>query len=313
METRIQRRKEGPSFNPSNPFNPGSDSPSRENGEVGDNGGMPEAPDLYVLREYLAPRIEGEVVDVASELRPLVVRNMAGVPLAEDISGRTIERLDRKGKLLMMSLSGGVSMVVSPMLTGELSLSDPGKRVLKSTILTVNLGVGKQLRYLDSKRMGQIYYLETGKVDEITRVADQGPDVLDAPLSLADFRAALRPFRGEVKGVLTRGQLVAGIGNAYADEVLWSARIYPFRKVTKLSADDVAQLREAVYEVPRDAVNTLREIFGDRHPRKDRKFLSVHGKPGKPCPRCGSKISSVKSRQRDTNFCRRCQPGSMFE
>ena len=68
---------------------------------------MPEAPDLYVLREYLAPRIEGEVVDVASELRPLVVRNMAGVPLAEDISGRTIERLDRKGKLLMMSLSGG--------------------------------------------------------------------------------------------------------------------------------------------------------------------------------------------------------------
>ena len=274
---------------------------------------MPEAPDLYVLREYLAPRIEGEVVDTASELRPLVIRNMVGKPLGEDISGRTIERLDRKGKLLLMSFSSGVSMVVSPMLTGELSLVEPEKNVLKSTILTVNLGVGKQLRYLDAKRMGQIYYLETCKIDEITRVADQGPDVLDAPLTLEDFRAALKPFRGELKGVLTRGQLVAGIGNAYADEVLWSARIYPFRKVTKLSTDDVARLHEAVYEVPRNAVDTLRGIFGGKHPRKDRKFLSVHGKAGKPCPQCSSKISSVKSRQRDTNFCRGCQPGSMFE
>ena len=281
--------------------------------EIDDNDGMPEAPDLYVLREYLAPRIEGEVVDTASELRPLVIRNMVGKPLGEDISGRTIERLDRKGKLLLMSFSSGVSMVVSPMLTGELSLVEPEKNVLKSTILTVNLGVGKQLRYLDSKRMGQIYYLETGNVDEITRVADQGPDVLDGPLTLTDFRAALKPFRGEIKGVLTRGQLVAGIGNAYADEVLWSARIYPFRKVTKLSTDDVARLHEAVYEVPRNAVDTLRGIFGGKHPRKDRKFLSVHGKAGKPCPQCSSKISSVKSRQRDTNFCRGCQPGSMFE
>ena len=184
---------------------------------------------------------------------------------------------------------------------------------MKSTILTINLANGEQLRYSDSKRMGQIYYVESNNVGEITRLTDQGPDALDEPMSIEEFRAELKRFRGEVKGVLTRGELVAGIGNAYADEVLWSARIFPFRKVTKLKDEDLVRLHDAVYRVPADAVNTLRGIFASRHPRKERKFLSVHGKAGKPCPECGSKISSVKSRQRDTNFCRRCQPGNMFE
>ncbi len=274
---------------------------------------MPEAPDLYVLREYLAPRIEGKAIESAEEIRALVLRNMVGQPLGGHVSGRAIESLDRKGKLLLMSLSGGISMIISPMLTGELSLVDSRKRLLKSTILTMNLDVNRQLRYTDPKRMGQIYYLETNRIDEVTRVTDQGPDVLDDPMSLTDFRASLKRFRGEVKGVLTRGQLVAGIGNAYADEVLWAAGVYPFRKVSKLSSDEIARLHDATYRVPRDAVTKLRAVFGSDHPRKERKFLAVHGKPGSPCPKCGSKISSVKSRQRDTNFCRKCQPGNMFE
>ncbi len=274
---------------------------------------MPEAPDLQVLREYLAPRIEGTVIGSVEELRPLVVRNMAGSPIRKHIPGRTIELLDRKGKLLRMSLSGGFSIVISPMLMGELLLVEQNTRMLKSTILTMNLGRIEQLRYIDSKRMGQIYYLESNRIDEITRVADQGPDVLDDPMSLEDFTASLKRFRGEVKGVLTRGQLVAGIGNAYADEILWAGGIYPFRKVSRLSVDEVSKLHDATYRVPREAVETLRSVFGADHPRKERKFLSVHGKPGSPCPSCGSKISSVKSRQRDTNFCRNCQPGNMFE
>ena len=229
------------------------------------------------------------------------------------MSGRSVEGIERKGKLLILTFPGDVSMVVSPMLTGELSLVHQSKRALKSTILTVNLASGKQLRYSDTKRMGQVYYVKTDSIGEITRVSDQGADVIDDQLSLSDFKARLKRFRGEVKGVITRGELVAGIGNAYADEVLWSAGVFPFRKVTRLSDEELRRLHSAVYRVPSEAVTTLRSIFGDKHPRKERKFLQVHGKAGKPCPNCGSKISSVKSRQRDTNFCRKCQPGNMFE
>ena len=274
---------------------------------------MPEAPDLHVLRDYLAPRLTGREVTEIRELRPLVLRNLSGKPMSEDATGRVIENLGRKGKLLIMSLSGGISIVVSPMLTGELSLVEPGKRMLKSTILTMNLDGRQQIRYTDAKRMGQIYYLESDRLDEITRVADQGQDVLDAPLSFSDFKSALKRYRGEVKGVLTRGQLVAGIGNAYADEVLWEAGIYPFRKVSRLSGKEILRLHDATYRVPAEAATTLQKIFGPNHPRKERKFLSVHGRSGSLCPKCGSVISSVKSRQRDTNFCRSCQPGTMFE
>lgn len=274
---------------------------------------MPEAPDLHVLREYLAPRLTGREITSVRELRPLVIRNLSGKAMSKHAVGRLIEDLRRKGKLLIMSLSGDMSMVVSPMLTGELSLVDPKKLMLKSTILTMNLDDGMQIRYTDTKRMGQIYYLESDRLDEITRVADQGPDVLDEALNLPDFKAALKRYRGEVKGILTRGQLVAGIGNAYADEVLWEAGIYPFRKVTRLSGKEVLRLHEATYRVPSEAAIKLQKVFGAGHPRKERKFLNVHGKSGSACPKCGSVISSVKTRQRDTNFCRNCQPGTMFE
>lgn len=274
---------------------------------------MPEAPDLQVLREYLAPRIEGEAITAVSVLRPLVVRNLVGETLTDHLNQRIIEHLDRKGKLLIITLSGDFSMVISPMLAGETTLVEPSKRVLKSTILTMDLSCGLQLRYTDAKRMGQVYYVASSQAGEITRVADQGPDVLDDPMAISDFRKSLKRFRGEIKGVLTRGQLVAGIGNAYADEVLWHAGLYPFRKVSSFSAEDIDRLRDAVYGVPREALVRLRDEFGGNHPRKERKFLNVHGKTGDNCPRCDKAISSVKTRQRETNFCRSCQPGSLFE
>ncbi len=274
---------------------------------------MPEAPDLQVLKGYLAPRVEGETITETAVLRPLVLRNLNDESFIDHIRGRRIERLERQGKLMTFSLSGGFSLVVSPMLTGETVLTNPGQRVLKSTILTMDLSGGSQLRYTDVKRMGQIYYVASDRVSEIKRIEDQGPDVFDEPAPLSEFRESLKRFRGEVKGVLTRGQLVAGIGNAYADEILWDAGIYPFRKVTRFSADEIERLHASTYRVPHEAVSVLKELFGQKHPRKERKFLNVHGKAGRPCPNCGTSISSVKSRQKDTNFCRKCQPGNLFE
>ncbi len=274
---------------------------------------MPEAPDLQVLKGYLAPRVEGETITETAVLRPLVLRNLIDQSFVDHIRGRQIQRLERQGKLMIFHLAGGFSLVVSPMLTGEIVLADPEQRVLKSTILTMDLSVGSQLRYIDVKRMGQIYYVASDGLGKIKRIENQGPDVLDEPATLSEFRASLKRFRGEIKGVLTRGQLVAGIGNAYADEVLWDAGIYPFRKVSRFSADEIDRLHTSTYRVPNEAVSVLSELFGKNHPRKERKFLSVHGKAGRPCPNCRTSISSVKSRQKDTNFCRKCQPGNLFE
>jgi formamidopyrimidine-DNA glycosylase len=106
--------------------------------------------------------------------------------------------------------------------------------------------------------------------------------------------------------------VVSGVGNAYADEILFDARIFPFKKRTLLSADEVVALHTSVYSVPARALGVLRERMGTEIHVKLRDFLAVHGKAGRPCPRCGHRVSAITANQRETNFCRRCQPGLLI-
>lgn len=274
---------------------------------------MPEAPDLFVIRNFLEPKLVGRKITAASERKPLVLRNMTGEKFTEDLAGRTFTDIKRKGKLLLIELGDDRRLVISPMLTGGLRYCSPKDRMEATAILTFDLDDGHQLRYFDQKRMGQVYYLHPDQLGEIVRLENQGPDVLDEPMDLDEFRAALKPFRGEIKGILTRGQAVSGIGNAYADEILFEAGLFPFRKKTKLNQDELKRLHAAVYDVPENAVYVLEERVGESIHKKVRDFLTVHGKGGKPCPRCGSRISAIRANRRETNFCRSCQPGTMFD
>ncbi len=145
------------------------------------------------------------------------------------------------------------------------------------------------------------------------RLEEQGPDVLDEPMTLPDFVAALKHFNGEIKGILARGALVSGIGNAYADEILWAARVSPFKRRKELAPDDLQRLHEATYRVPLEAVAVLRERVGENIHHKVRDFLQIHGKTGQPCPRCGNPVRAITANQRLTNFCRQCQPGMLIK
>ena len=273
---------------------------------------MPEAPDLQVIMEYLQPRIVGVRILGATERKPLVLRNLSAGRFDEDIAGRMVNGVRRKGKLLLIELEGGRSLVVSPMLTGALQYCAPGTRVMASTVLVLDLEGGMQLRYFDQRRMGQIYYAPEENLAEIVRLEAQGPDVLDIRLSPDEFRERLKPYRGEIKGILTRGKFISGIGNAYADEILFEARIYPFTKRGRLDEEQLVRLREAIYETPARAVEVLRRRVGADIHKKVRDFLKVHGKGGTPCPDCGNLITSITTNRRETNYCRRCQPGSLF-
>lgn len=138
-----------------------------------------------------------------------------------------------------------------------------------------------------------------------------GPEATDPAVTLDRFRERLRPRRGEIKGVLVDQTFMAGIGNAYADEILWRAQIYPFRRRTSLSDDEVAALYEAIGAVLAEAIEILSTRVGKEIDKEVRDFLAVHGKPGQPCPRCKGSISEVKQAGSATHFCRTCQPGLM--
>ncbi len=275
---------------------------------------MPEAPDLQVVKEFLAQRLTGVAVTEARVLRPTVLRVLAAPQpdFPADVAGRRFDGFWRRGKFLGLELSDDRQLVIAPMLSGALQYCLPSQRVARTTYLALSLTDGHELRYLDADQMGKVYYLRCDQLPEVPRLHEQGPDVLDQPLSLEEFRLRLKPFRGEIKGVLGRGAAVGGLGNAYADEVLYTAGLYPFRRVRDLTPEEMERLHGALYSVPQMAVGVLRERMGDALHHKVRNFLSVHGRGGEPCPRCGGRITAITANGWLTNYCRRCQPGSFF-
>ena len=271
---------------------------------------MPEAPEIQVIVEFLRTRLPGKSITAANVLKP-IVRSLAGDP-EQDPVGRSFETVDRRGKFLLLRLSGGRQIVINPKLTGVLQYCTSRARVQKRTCVRLRIEDDMDLRYTDSRQMGQFYYVPGDMLDQVPGLAEQGPDVLDE-FSFEDFKDRLKRFHGEIKGVLTRGQVISGIGNAYADEILFAAEIYPFKRRKALSEDELRRIYDASRQVILDSTDKVRERMGDRIDHKVRDFFSVHNRGGEPCPRCGRAITELRANQRITSYCRGCQPGMLLK
>lgn len=276
---------------------------------------MPELPELEVMREVLDRRVVGQTITGVQVLPPgggIVTRDMTGQGFAEALVGRAITSVTRRGKFLVFDVSqphDPVYLVVNFKLTGRLQLAEPKAKRLPKTLVVFDLSGPLQLRYADQKQMGQVYI--TPQPGVLPEFASQGPEATE--ISEDEFKTRLRPFRGEIKGILTRGELVAGVGNAYADEILWAAMIHPFRKKSELTPEELHRLHEAMRTTLLDAVERVRLLMGEDIHLEPREFMAVHMKTGEPCPRCGMPVSLIGANQRVTNFCRHCQPGGLIK
>jgi formamidopyrimidine-DNA glycosylase len=274
---------------------------------------MPELPELEVVRDVLQRRVVGEAI-ISAQVRPpggpVVLRDLTHQGFEAALAGKTVASVLRRGKFLIFSLEPGspLFLAINPKLTGRLQLAALGDKLAPKTHIVFTLSGGRQLRYLDQKQMGQVYL--TADLNLVPDYAGLGPEPLT--LSLEEFRQRLRPFRGEIKGVLTRGEAVAGIGNAYADEILWAARLHPYRRRSQLTPAETERLYDAMRATLLDGTRKAREAMGEDIHLKPRDFMAVHMKAGQPCPRCGTPISLIGANQRITNFCRTCQPGGLL-
>lgn len=283
---------------------------------------MPEAPDLEVIKDYLNSKLQNMAVESCKVLRPTVVRSLA-TDVTGDLPGRTFLDAQRRGKFLTLRFSGGRSLVINPMLTGALQHCAKSVRVLKKTCVSLGLEGGMELRYLDDRQMGKVYYIRNGEPgdngeeggdaqdDSIPQYTGLGPDVLSG-ITLQEFEARLKKFNGEIKGVLTRGAFISGIGNAYSDEILFAAGISPFKKCRALKPSELETLHLQCRQVLVEATEVLRDRMGPDIHKKVRDFLKVHNKGGQPCPKCSGNITQLNANQRITSYCRHCQPGLLI-
>lgn len=271
---------------------------------------MPELPELEAIKEYLQQHLIGRRIEGLEVLKPIVVRNLSRADPSTSWVDRRFAAVDRRGKFLIFSVERGDHLVINPMLTGRLYWVPREERRLVKTFFILHLEDGQDLRYVDDKTMGRAYFTEN--LSLVPGFAEQGLEALSPEVALEVFRERLKEHRGEIKGILTNQSFLAGIGNAYADEILWAARLYPFRRRPQLSPEEIERLYQAMRSVLKERIEIVRGQMGDDIHLKFREDLAVHGKRGQPCPRCGNPISEVKVRNRATNFCRNCQPGIMI-
>ena len=268
---------------------------------------MPELPDLHNIQLFLDRELSGVAVEEVEGKQPLVIRMPTFDQFSETLRGDTFTGVRRRGKFLLFSFKSGHVLAVNPMLTGRLQYVDPGEKRLAKTCFVMALSNGKQLRYFDSKVMGKVYLVPRDQLDMVPRFTEMGPEALDEEVSLEVFEKRLKRHPGQVKNILVNDTFLAGIGNAYADEILFDAGIYPFRKRTSLSKPEVEALYKSVHTVLLEATEIVGQRMNGRIDVKIRDFLKVHGKGKEQCPVCGSNISQVQPNQRLTNYCRGCQ------
>ena len=277
---------------------------------------MPELPELEIVRDVLQRRLVGRrimEVSLSPKGGPIVVRDLTGHGFREGLKGRLIESVQRRGKFLLFGLSSEtgppLTLAVNPKLTGRLQLSAPAGKKAGPVHVTLHFEAPtEELRYVDQKRMGQLYL--TTELAAIPTFAEMGPDALEASPEI--FRTRLRRFRGEIKGVLSREQFLAGIGNAYSDEILWQARLHPYRKVSSMTPEEIDRLYTAMSVTLRESIKKVEAAMGEDIHLKPRDFFAVHMRGGQACPRCGGRISEITAQDRITNFCRTCQPGGLI-
>jgi formamidopyrimidine-DNA glycosylase len=269
---------------------------------------MPEVPDLEAIRKFFNRTVAGETIEGVDTPIPVVIR----VPRDEFVrllTGETLGEVHRHGKFLLFTLGSGRVMVVNAMLTGRFSLAAQSEKRPARTCLVQRLSGGRELRYADQPLMGRVYLATPETLETLPQFAEMGPDVLSPSLTEEVFRERLRKYTGQIKSILVNHKFVAGIGNAYADEILWQARVHPYRKRSQMSDEEIGALYHATREVLDWAEPIVWEKMGESLDYKEwRDHLRVHRRGGEPCPRCGTKISEITAGQRITSFCRTCQP-----
>jgi formamidopyrimidine-DNA glycosylase len=283
---------------------------------------MPEVPDLVPWAAGLAQALVGRTVERARVGDPIMLRQMVAEPFPTTLLGRTLTSVARHGHFLRFGFSGDLALVINAMLAGRYIL---GRRELnaatgkgkgdtgrdpKAMGLVLEFDDGQTLTYVDEKRMGKIYVASPAEERTIPIYAALGVDVLDERAFTREaFEKLARGRRDQVRAFLMDKSALASIGNAYADEILFAARLHPKTMVRTLTPEDRGRLFEAIGNVLRGAIE---EIEKRQTPPgvKVRDFLSVRGRDGNPCLVCGTTIRAVRVNDGDACFCPHCQPAT---
>jgi len=268
---------------------------------------MPELPEVETVRRSLRPII-GRRVEAVAETEPRLRRRIAA-DFAQRLVGQTIDAIDRRGKYLLFRLSGGECLLAHLGMTGALLLQPEGTPPQPHDHTCLRLSGGVQLTYNDPRRFG---LLQVGREDEFAELAHIGPDPLSDAFSVSQLVALARGRKRPVKNLLMDQRALGGIGNIYANEILFRAHIRPGRQARRLTLRELTTLLRATRTVLHAAIRHGGSSISDYRDGQGRAGyfqlrLRVYDRAGKPCRRCRTLIRRTVHAGRSSFYCPQCQ------
>ncbi len=269
---------------------------------------MPELPDIAAYLAALEPRIAGQRLEHARVASPFLLRTIE--PSLADAENRVVVQLRRIGKRIAVGMNNDLWLVFHLMIAGRLHWRSRGARLAgRQNLAALDFPGGSlTLTEAGAKRRASLHVVR-GE-EGLTALDPGGIDVFTA--GAETFREALTRRNHTLKRALTDPRLLSGIGNAYSDEILHSARLSPIAQTEKLTPEEWQRLYEATRTTLRLWVDRLTGEARERFPENVTAFrpgMAVHGRHGEPCPRCGERVLRIRYADNETNYCARCQTG----
>lgn len=269
---------------------------------------MPELPEVEAVCRRIRPGVRGQAIQSARFLRPSIAKPQDARAMEETLAGRRIEQVSRRGKNILIHISGELVLHVHLRMTGNLHVVPSGEDIPASARFVVELESGKSLLYTDSRAIGRIHLHTAQEVE--TLLGDLGPEPLSRAFTAQRFADSARASAQPAKTFLMDQRHVAGLGNIYAAEALFEARIHPARKMKSLRRPRLDALHAAITGILRKAVKLAAAEYQRPGYWGEEEWdfpLQVYDREGQPCLVCGTQIRRITQGGRSTYFCPRCQ------
>jgi formamidopyrimidine-DNA glycosylase len=273
---------------------------------------MPELPEVETVRRTLAPAIGATVAAAWDSGKGLHMHRKPPRARLRALVGARLDAIRRHGKYLLLDFDRGRTLLVHLGMTGRLLVVARGTPRAKHTHVVLSLADGRELRFVDARRFGQIDVLERAKEAAHPALAALGPDPLVHGIDAAALHARAKGRATTLKAFILDQSVLAGVGNIYASEALWRAKLRPGARARTLTAATTARLAEAIHEVLEHALTkggtSLRDfVDASGTEGENAEYLWVYGRAGEPCPRCQTKIRRTVHQGRATYYCPTCQ------
>ncbi|WP_296876591.1 DNA-formamidopyrimidine glycosylase [Thomasclavelia sp.] len=273
---------------------------------------MPELPEVEAMKRVLQPQIQGHKIENIIVKQPAVIGYPDSERFCNGLIQNVIASMDRRGKYLIIKMKNNNKIIIHLKMTGRLLLVHSDLPEIKHTHLIFQLDNGQELRYIDTRRFGRLWFIKNGEADSYSGIEQLGKEPFDPSFLPEYLNQQLSRRKKAIKECLLDQRIIAGIGNIYSDEILFKAKIHPARQANTLTSQEYQRLatiipEQLTYFIEKNKMTPEQYLRSNGQDYRNTPFLQVYGKKGKACPVCGQTLCRVVIGGRGSIFCPNCQ------